>query len=146
LIRKKIGLALGGGFARGLAHIGVIRVLKQEGIPIDMIAGTSIGAIVGGLYALRRDILRIERIADEINRAHLFSLLDLRFHRTGLLGGQKIMSWTRSIIGRDVMFSDLEVPFACVATDIMTGEEMVINEGSVMEAVRASFSRGSSRW
>jgi NTE family protein len=140
LIRKKIGLALGGGFARGLAHIGVIRVLKQEGIPIDMIAGTSIGAIVGGLYALRRDILRIERIADEINRAHLFSLLDLRFHRTGLFGGQKIMSWTKSIIGRDVMFSDLEVPFACVATDIMTGEEMVINEGSVMEAVRASFS------
>jgi NTE family protein len=137
---KRIGLALGGGSARGLAHIGVIKVLKQEGIPIDMIAGTSIGAIVGGLYALRRNIVRIENVADEMSRARLFSLLDLTFHRTGLIGGRRIMSWAKSIIGRDVQFSELEVPFACVATDIMTGEEIVINEGSVMEAVRASFS------
>jgi NTE family protein len=140
LSRKKIGLALGSGSARGLAHIGVIRALQQEGIPIDMIAGTSIGAVVGGLYALRRNIARIEEVADEMSRARLFSLLDLTFRRTGLIGGRRIMAWAKSVIGRDVQFSDLEIPFVCVATDIMNGEEVVITEGSVMEAVRASFS------
>ena len=136
----KIGLALGSGSARGLAHIGVIRALKEEGIPIDMIAGTSIGAVVGGLYALRRNITRIEEIADEISRRRLLSLVDLAFHRTGLIAGRRVIAWAKSMIGRDVQFSDLEIPFACVATDIMTGEEIVINEGSVMEAVRASSS------
>ena len=136
---KKIGLALGSGSARGLAHIGVLRVLKEEGIPIDMIAGTSMGAVVGGLYALRRDITRIEELAGEISWRRLLSLVDLTFHRTGLIRGQRVIAWAKSIIG-DVQFSDLEIPFACVATDIMTGRETVINEGSVMEAVRASSS------
>jgi len=140
LSRKKVGLALGSGSARGLAHIGVLRVLKEEGIPIDIIAGTSIGAVVGSLYALRRNITRIEETADKISWTRLLSLVDLTFNKTGLIGGQRIMAWAKSIIGRDVQFSDLLVPFACVATDIMTGQEVVINEGSVMEAVRASFS------
>jgi NTE family protein len=139
LSRKKIGLALGSGSARGLAHIGVLKVLKAEGIPIDMIAGTSMGAVVGGLYALRRDITRIERLADEISWRRLLSLVDLTFHRTGLIRGQRVVAWAKSAIG-DVQFRDLEIPFSCVATDIMTGREVVINEGSVMEAVRASSS------
>ena len=138
--RKKIGLALGSGSARGLAHIGVLRALKKEGIPIDMIAGTSMGAVVGSLYALHGNIDRIEEIADQISWGRLLSLLDLKFHKTGLIGGQRIIAWAKSVIGRDVQFSDLEIPFACVATDIMTGQEIVIKEGSVMEAVRASFS------
>ena len=138
--KKKIGLALGSGSARGLAHIGVLRVLKEEDIPIDMIAGTSIGAVVGALYALRKNITRIEEIADKINWTRLLSLVDLTLPKTGLIGGKRIIAWAKSIIGRDVQFSDLEIPFACVATDIMTGQEIVINEGSVMEAVRASFS------
>jgi NTE family protein len=137
---KRIGLALGSGSARGLAHIGVIRVLADAGIPIDMIAGTSIGAVVGGLYALRRDITRIEEAANEMSRARLFSLLDLTFRRTGLIRGRKITDWAKSVIGHDVQFKDLEIPFACVAADIMTGEEIVFKDGSVMEAVRASFS------
>jgi NTE family protein len=140
LSRKKIGLALGSGAARGLAHIGVLRVLEEEGIPVDMIAGTSIGAVVGSLYALRRNITRIEEIADDINWTRLFSLLDLTLPRTGLISGRRIKAWGKSLFGRDIQFSELEIPFACVATDIMDGREIVINEGSVMEAVRASFS------
>jgi len=140
LTRKKIGLALGSGSARGLAHIGVLRVLKEENIPIDMIAGTSIGAVIGSLYALRRNVTRIENIADSIDWTRLLSLVDLTLPKTGLIRGQRISTWAKSIIGRDIQFSDLEIPFACVATDIMTGQEIVINEGSVMEAVRASFS------
>jgi NTE family protein len=139
LSKTKIGLALGSGSARGLAHIGVLKVLKEEGIPIDMIAGTSMGAVVGSLYALRRDITRIEKIADKISWRRLLSLVDLTFHRTGLIRGQRVMAWAKSMIG-DVQFSDLEIPFACLATDIMTGREVVFNEGSVMEAVRASSS------
>ena len=138
--RKKIGLALGSGSARGLAHIGVIKVLQDAGIPIDMIAGTSIGAIVGGLFALRRDITRIEEVANEMSRARLFSLLDLKFRRTGLISGHKIMDWAKSAIGHDVRFTDLEIPFACIATDLFTGEQIVFNDGSVLEAARASFS------
>jgi NTE family protein len=131
---------LGSGSARGMAHIGVIRVLKEGGIPIDFIAGTSIGAVIGGLYALRRDIARIEEVADELNWRRLLSLVDLTFHKTGLIRGRRIMDWAKSVIGHDVQFSDLEIPFACVATDIMTGQEIVIKEGSVMEAMRASSS------
>lgn len=138
--RKKVGLALGSGSARGLAHIGVLRVLRHHGIPIDMIAGTSIGAIVGSLYALRGNISRIEEIASGMTRMHVLSLVDLALPRTGLIGGQKITAWGKSLIGRDVQFSDLQTPFACVATDIMSGREIVITEGSVLQAVRASIS------
>jgi len=138
--RKKIGLALGGGYAWGLAHIGVLRVLKDEGIPIDMIAGTSIGAFIGAFYAARGNITRIEKVANNLTRARLLSLVDLTFPKTGLIGGYRLKSWGKSIFGRDIKFKDLQIPFACVATDIVTGREVVIKEGSVMEAVRASFS------
>jgi NTE family protein len=137
---KKIGLALGSGAARGLAHIGVLRVLQQENIPIDMIAGTSIGAVIGALYALRRNIDRIEQVADSIDWRRLLSLLDITLPRTGLIGGKRILDWGKSVIGRDIQFSDLQIPFACVATDIITGQEIVMDKGSVMDAVRASFS------
>ena len=138
--KKKVGLALGSGSARGLAHIGVLRVLRHHGIPVDMIAGTSMGAVVGSLYALRGNISRIEEIASSMTRMHVLSLVDLALPRTGLIAGQKITAWGKSLIGRDIQFSDLQTPFACVATDIMSGKEIVISEGSVLEAVRASIS------
>jgi NTE family protein len=138
--RKKVGLALGSGAARGLAHIGVLRVLKNEGVPIDMIAGTSMGAVIGAVYALRGNITRMEEIASGMSRMQVLSLVDLTLPRTGLITGQKITTWAKSLIGRDIQFNDLKTPFACVATDIMTGREIVIDEGSVLEAVRASIS------
>ena len=136
LSRKKIGLVLGSGSARGLAHIGVLRVLKEEEIPIDMIAGTSIGAVVGGVYALRANISRIEKIASDINRMRLLSLMDFTLPKTGLVSGRRITAWGKSIIGRDIQFNDLKIPFACVATDIMTGKEIVI---------RRRFGNGSTQ-
>jgi len=138
--RIKVGLALGSGAARGLAHIGALTVLKKEGIPIDMIAGTSAGAAIGALYARGKDVNLIKRLALDLSQMRLYPLADLTLPRTGFIGGRKIADWFRSVIGSNVQFSDLKIPFACVAADIMTGEEIVISEGSVIEAIRASIS------
>jgi len=138
--KKKIGLALSGGAARGLAHIGVLEVLQREGIPIDMIAGTSAGALVGAVYACCRDSEKVKKHALSIDWKKLASLLDLSFRMSGLLKGKKIVKLLAEYIGGNKNFSDLEIPFSCVATDIDTGEEVVINTGSVPEALRATIS------
>ena len=139
--KRKVGLALGGGAARGLAHIGVLAVLQREGIPIDMIAGTSAGAAIGALYAQGKDASVIKSLAiDLVDWKRLASLVDLALPRTGFIEGKKIRDRLRAVIGSDVKFSDLKIPLACVATDIDTGEEIVIKQGSVVEAVRASIS------
>ena len=140
LRRKKIGLALGSGAARGLAHIGVLEVLKREGIPIDMIAGTSAGAVFGAIYAWSTDTDQIKKQALEVNWKKLAPLIDPSLPKTGLIKGKKIKNLLASYIGGNIRFSDLKIPFACVATDIDTGEEVVIDRGSVPEAVRASIS------
>lgn len=137
--KRKIGLALGSGAARGLAHIGVLEVLEREGIPIDMIAGTSTGALIGALYAQGKDVSEIKDLAIDLGSRRFTFLVDPALPRTGLIRGRKIKDTLKSIIG-DVRFKDLKIPFACVATDIETGEEVVINQGSVVEGVRASVS------
>ncbi len=136
----KIGLALGSGAARGLAHIGVLDILQKEGIPVDMVAGTSVGTLVGALCAQRKDCRLIKDLAISMDWKKIVSLVDLAIPKTGLIGGRKIKNWLGLIIGGDMKFSDLRIPLACVATDIHTGEEVVINQGSVLEAVRASIS------
>jgi NTE family protein len=137
--RKKIGIALGGGSARGFAHIGVLEILDKENIPVDMIAGTSAGAIVGALYAQGMSAARIKEIVLEMDWLRRMQLVDISLPKTGFLAGKKITELLKSLIG-DVEFSDLKMPFACTATDIMTGEEIIINKGPVLEAVRASIS------
>ena len=137
--RKKIGLALGGGAARGLAHIGVLEVLQKEGIPIDMVAGTSAGAIVGALYAQGKDSNEIRSLALEFGSRKLAHFVDPYLPKSGFIRGKKIQDLLVSYIGR-IGFSDMKIPFACVATDVETGEEVVIDQGSVPEAVRASIS------
>jgi len=138
-MRKKVGLALGSGAARGLAHIGVLEVLEREGIPVDMIAGASAGALVGALYAQGKSLSQIGELATSMNWKKIAPLVDITLPRTGFIGGRRIKDLVRSITG-DVKFEDLKIPFSCVAADIMTGEEVVINQGSVLEAVRASIS------
>jgi NTE family protein len=138
--KKKIGLALSGGAARGLAHIGVLEVLQREGIPIDMIAGTSAGAVAGAVYAWNQDITRMKKEVLAVNWMKIAPLLDLSLFKSGLIRGKKIESLLTSYIGGNIKFSDLKIPFACVASDIETGEEVVINSGSVPEALRASIS------
>jgi NTE family protein len=139
LRRKKIGLALGGGAARGLAHIGVLEVLQKEGIPIDMVAGTSAGAIVGALYAQGKDSNEIKSLALEFGNRKLAHFVDPYLPKSGFIRGRKIQDLLVSYIG-DIRFSDMKIPFACVATDVETGEEVVLDQGSVPEAVRASIS------
>ncbi|MBL7062171.1 MAG: patatin-like phospholipase family protein [Dehalococcoidia bacterium] len=137
----KIGLALGSGAARGLAHIGVLKALKEAEIPIDMVAGTSMGAMVGACFANDGDISAVEEIAINTGWRQLARLLDpkLSFLGKGLIRGQKIEILLHSLIG-DVEFKDLKIPFAAVAADVNTGVEIVIRKGSVIQAVRASIS------
>ncbi len=137
---KKIGLALSGGAARGIAHIGVLRVLHHAGIPIHLIAGTSAGAIIGAAYAWNQDIAAMTRAALDPSWKRMSPLLDPSFPRTGFIKGRKIKDLLAGYIGGDIKFGDLTIPFACVATDIETGEEIVIDRGSVVDALRASIS------
>jgi NTE family protein len=136
----KIGLALSGGAARGLAHIGVLEVLHRKGIPIDIIAGTSAGAVIGAIYAWNQDIRLIKEHALDANWKRMAPLIDPSFPKTGFIKGKKIKDFLSTYVGGNKKFSDLKIPFACVATDIDTGEEVVIDSGSVPEALRASIS------
>jgi NTE family protein len=138
--RKKVGLALGGGAARGLAHIGVLEVFEKEGIPIDMIAGTSMGAIVGAIYAKKRNIKFMRDLAIAFGSRKIRYFSDFAVPKTGLIKGRRIENELKSAIGGSTAFHDLSIPFTCVAVDIDNGEEVVIKDGTVWEAVRASAS------
>jgi NTE family protein len=138
--RKKVGLALSGGAARGFAHVGVLRVLQKEGIPIDMIAGTSAGAVMGAAYAWSQDAVRMTKDALDASWKKKAPLIDPSLPKTGFIKGKKIQELISGYVGGNINFSDLKIPFACVATDIDTGEEVVIDSGSVTEALRASIS------
>jgi NTE family protein len=135
----KIGYALGGGAARGLSHIGVLKVLEEHGIFPDIVTGTSMGALVGALYAGGIKITDIEQFALRLDFKRLMLLADMTLPIHGLIGGKRVISLLKSIIG-DLTFSQLKYDFACVATDIKTGEQVVLREGSLIEAVRASIS------
>lgn len=134
----KIGLALGSGGPRGLAHIGVIKVLEENNIPIDFIAGSSIGAMVGGFYAATKDIQYVERVALGTDRRTMFSFLDPSF-RQGLLAGDKVKRFIESHLD-GITFDDLAVPLSVIATNIKNGDIVVINKGKVASAIRASIS------
>ena len=136
---KKIGYALGGGAARGLAHIGVLKVLEEHNIFPDIITGTSIGALIGALYAGGIKIGDIEQFALRLDFKRLVLLADMTLPLSGLIGGKRVISLLKSILA-DLTFSQLKYDFACVATDIKTGEQVVLREGSLIEAVRASIS------
>ena len=138
--RMKVGLALGSGAARGLAHIGVLAVLEKEGIPIDMIAGTSAGAAIGAIYASGVNTGRMKEQVLEAGWKRIAPLIDPSLPKTGLIKGKKIKDLLSSYVGGNIKFSDLKIPFACVATDIDTGEQVVIERGSVPDALRASIS------
>lgn len=168
--RRKVGLVLSGGGAKGVAHIGVIKVLEEAGIPIDYIAGTSMGAIIGGLYSIgwstqeldslvrnqdwmallsdkipRRDKLLSEK---EITDMYILSVplsLDKKFSiPSGVLAGQSVLNllneMTLGYHDDDLDFDSLPIPFACVAYDMVKGEEQVYRHGNLPLAIRASMS------
>lgn len=136
LDRKRVGLALGGGAARGLAHVGVILTLEREGIPIDCIAGTSVGSLVGAACAAGMGGEGLLEMALQVGWRHFIRPV---WPRHGFLSFEKLESLLTSRIG-DVTFDDLVKPYAAVTADLFTGEEVVLQEGRVAPAVRASCS------
>ncbi len=142
--QRLVGLALSSGNARGFAHIGVLRVLQEEKIPIDMIAATSAGAVIGALYAAGRTIPELIDFAVHVQRQYNFftgfRYWDFRLPpRSGLIKGNMVLSYFRSWL-QNKTFDDLSIPLYIVATDLISGEEVVFDHGPVAEAVRASMS------
>lgn len=135
---KKIGLALGSGSARGWAHIGVIKALSEAGIHVDYVSGTSVGAVVGAVYA-SGEINSFEEVVHQLDWKKVVSFLDVVFPKSGLIDGNKIADFIRIHVG-ETDFEDLSLPFRAVSTDLATGTEVVIQEGDIIEAVRASIS------
>ncbi|WP_373085508.1 patatin-like phospholipase family protein [Sneathiella sp.] len=135
--RPKIGLALGSGIARGWAHIGVIRRLEKEGIKPDYVTGTSIGALIGGMY-LAGKLDDLEDWARDIGKSGLFRLLDIRLSGGGLISGNKMLKLLESTIG-DINIEDLPVPYAAITTELGTGHEIWIREGNLAQAISASY-------
>ncbi|WP_220432560.1 patatin-like phospholipase family protein [Saccharospirillum alexandrii] len=135
---KKTSMALGSGGARGLAHIGILRALQDSGdYQISSIAGSSIGALVGGLYAAGK----MDDYADwvsELSLGEIWKLLDFSYSRVGLFKGDRIMDRLAELVG-DTQIDDLNMPFSAVATDIQKREEVWITQGSMFEAIRASI-------
>jgi NTE family protein len=132
-----MALALGGGAARGWAHIGVLRALDEAGIAVDMIAGTSIGALVGGCY-LAGKLDELEEFARSLTKRRMFGLLDLNLRGSGLFGGMKLTARMHEHL-EGVTFDDLGRPFVAVASEIRTGHEIWLSSGSLITAMRASY-------
>ena len=133
----KIGLALGGGSARGWAHIGVLRALQKAGIQPDIVAGTSIGAVVGGCY-VANELDALEGFARELTRRKVLSFLDFNFSGSGLINGNRLVDVLNERLD-DVAIDALERRFVAVATEIGTGNEIWLTRGSLVEAMRASY-------
>lgn len=136
--RPSVGLALGSGAARGLAHIGVLKVLEEAEIPIDIITGTSMGAFIGAMYASGVPVAQMEDVAKDIDWLSMARLLDPIVPTSGLTDGRKLVAFISELLpARD--FADLKQPFAVTATDINTGEAIIIKRGDLLEALRASL-------
>ena len=134
--RAKIGLALSGGGMRGLAHIGVLSVLEEEGIPVDFIAGTSMGGIIALLYAAGVPPKRLREVGEEV---HLLQIASPDPSRRGLIGHEKMRAFLARLLGRDdLTFADLQLPALVIATDVETGEMVVLDEGPVIPAMMAT--------
>ena len=129
-----IGVALGGGFARGIAHIGVLKVIEEEGIPIRMVAGTSVGAIMGAAYCSGLTIAELEEIAHKV-RFTTFARWTLS--RYGFASNDRMVSFLRRIL-KVQTFEELRIPLGVTATDFNTGKGAVFTSGSIIDPVRAS--------
>jgi NTE family protein len=135
----KIGFALGGGGAKGLAHIGVIKVLEEHGIFPQLVSGTSIGALIGALYLLRGDIHAVEAYALGFENSNLYPYLSPRPSSSGLISEKSIQTFLNGLFG-NVRIEDLDRPFFCPASDIRRGREVMFDSGNLQRAVRASIS------
>lgn len=135
--RPVIGLALGGGAARGFAHIGILRTLLAHGIVPNVVVGTSIGAVIGGAYAAGQ-LDALEEWARSLQPRNILGYLDIRLNGSGLIGGEKLASQLEAAIG-PTLIEDLPLKFATVATEVRTGHEIWLTHGRMVDAMRASY-------
>jgi len=135
--RPVIGLALGGGAARGFAHIGIIRTLVAHGIVPNVVVGTSIGAVVGGAYASGH-LDAVEEWARSLQPRNILSYLDIRLNGSGLIGGTKLAAEIEASMGQ-TLIEDLPIKYATVATEVRTGHEIWLTHGPMVDAMRASY-------
>lgn len=136
--KKTVSLVLGSGGARGLAHIGVIRWLEENGFEIRSVAGCSIGSLVGGVYAAGK-LDKLEEWMRAISKFDMFGLLDFAWQTSGLIKGEKLIRALSELVG-DQQIEDLPIPYTAIATDIRHEKEVWINNGSLFDAIRASIS------
>lgn len=135
-----VGLVLGAGSARGLAHIGVIRVLEREGIAVDVVAGSSMGALIAAAWAVGKSADEMEQIALSVKGKRAFlKLLDPMFPGAGFFRGLRVYKFLQSIVD-DLTFADTLIPLKIIATDLNTMEEVIFTEGKLIDAIRASIS------
>lgn len=135
---KTVSLVLGSGGARGLAHIGVIKWLEENGFQIKSISGSSMGALVGGIYAAGK-LDEFEQWVLAITKMEIFTLLDISWKASGLVKGDKIINALTGLVG-DVMIEDLPLQYTAVAADIVNEKEVWMNSGKLFDAIRASIS------
>lgn len=134
--KKSLGLALGAGSVRGLAHIGLLKILEEAGIGVDYIAGTSSGSLIGGLYAAGLDLKGLERLICNLSWDHI---TDLAFPRVGFVSGRRIEELIK-LLSKGKLIEDLDIPFIAIACDLERGEEIHIDRGPLYQAIRASIS------
>ncbi len=136
---KKIGIALGSGAARGLAHLGVLKVFEEEGLKIDCVSGASVGSIVGAFLAAGK-LKELNSFCSKLTSWDSLKLIDpILIPKMGLVEGKKVEKFFRDYLG-DLKIEELEIPFACVATDFYSGSEVILKSGDLVTAVRASIS------
>lgn len=137
-VKKRIALALGSGGARGLAHIGILRWLDEHDYEVVAIAGTSAGALVGGMYAAG-ELDDLEQWARALSRTDMITILDLSWQNDGLFKGEKVIGKLEEMVEHQDI-AELPIPFSAVAADIVTHEEVVLDQGPLFDAIRASIS------
>ncbi len=135
--KPRIGLALGGGVARGWAHIGVLKRLLEHGIEPDLVAGTSVGALVGGCYLAGR-LDTLEEWTRSLNRRRMAGYFDMLFTGTGVMGGKKLEKILQRHLG-DTRIEDLPKPFTAVTSELATGHEAWLRSGSLVSAIEAAY-------
>ena len=139
--QKSLGLVLSGGGARGLAHIGVLKMLENNGIHIDWISGCSMGGLIGALYAVGYSVHEIENIAKKYTTVReMINLVDRTPRRRGLIVGQRLKNLLSTLIGKDTQFSDTRLPLVINAVDLISSKEIILNTGNLLNAVMATIS------
>jgi NTE family protein len=135
----KVGLALGSGAARGLTHIGALKAIEEKGIKISYISGTSMGALIGGAYALGLSVEELEKIALQTDWKLMAKLFSPTFPVSSLMNTSYLTEFLNTLYGNKT-FEDLRIPFSAIATDIQTGKMVVLDMGDLLTAIRASCS------